>query len=300
MREPPAESLAWFAGRWDRPERLAVPLDDRGLNLADGIFETLLWRSDGPVLWPEHWQRLQRGCALLGLEPEPDATRIQALAAEGFRRLDSSSGQAALRITVSRGSGQRGLALPQPQQPRLWLQFHAVTPCFTPVDVITSRLVRRHGDCVSSRCKTLNYTDAVIARHEARTADADDALLLGSTGHYACATAANLWVQWGTDWLTPGLDQGCLPGIMRGQLLRHPNCREHLVSRQTLLAGGGFLLNSISCRPIRSLDGHAPHHQLSPQEAGQVFTQHLTGSSSGRALVVPPSKEMSMTGCIEP
>ena len=279
MSGAPGECLAWFAGRWDQPQRLAVPLDDRGLNLADGVFETLLWRSDGPVLWPEHWQRLQRGCALLGLAPEPQAGPTQALAAEGFQRLAPSSAQAALRITISRGPGQRGLALPQPQQPRLWLQFHAVTPCLDPVDLITSRLVRRHGDCASSRCKTLNYTDAVIARREARMAAADDALLLSSTGHYSCGTAANLWIQRGRDWLTPGLDQGCLPGIMRGQLLQHPGSHEGPVSRQALLAGGGFLLNSIGCRPIRSLDGHATRHQLSPQEAGQVFEQLLTGSS---------------------
>lgn len=300
MRKASAESLAWFAGRWDRPQCLAVPLDDRGLSLADGVFETLLWRSDGPVLWAQHWQRLQQGCALLGLEPEPDANWVQAQAAEGFRRLGPSSGLAALRITISRGPGERGLALPQPQQPRLWLHFNAVTPCFDPVDVITSRLVRRHGDCASSRCKTLNYTDAVIARREARMADVDDALLLSSTGHYSCATAANLWVQRGTDWLTPGLDQGCLPGIMRGQLLRHRHCHEHLITRQTLLHGGGFLLNSISCRPIYSLDGQASRHQLSPQEAGQVFAQLLTGSSSGSALALPSAKEMGMTGCIEP
>ena len=277
MREPFAESLAWFTGRWDRPERLAIPLDDRGLNLADGVFETLLWRTDGPVLWPQHWRRLQQGCSLLGLAPEPEADQVQALAAEGFRRLESPSGQAALRITMSRGSGQRGLALPHPQQPRLWLQFHAITPCFAPVKLVTSQLVRRHGGSASSRCKTLSYTDAIIARREARMADADDALLLGSTGHYACATAANLWVQRETDWLTPGLDQGCLPGIMRGQFLQHPGSHVEPISRQALLDGGGFLLNSISCRPIRSLDGHAPRRQLAPQEAERLFAQLLRG-----------------------
>lgn len=300
MSGVPPESLAWFAGRWDRPQRLAIPLDDRGLNLADGVFETLLWRSDGPVLWPQHWQRLQRGCALLGLAPEPEADRIRDLAAEGFRRLGSCSAQAALRITVSRGSGPRGLALPRPQQPRLWLQFNAVTPCFAPVDLITSRLVRRHGDCASSRCKTLNYTDAVIARREARTAAADDALLLASTGpYYSCATAANLWIRRETDWLTPGLDQGCLPGVMRGQLLRRSNCHEHLVSRQTLLDGGGFLLNSVSCRPIRSLDGQATRRHLSPREAEQVFEQLLTSSSSGSAPAMPSAKQMDVAGHVE-
>ena len=275
MREAPAESLAWFSGRWDRPERLAIPLDDRGLNLADGVFETLLWRSDGPVLWPQHWQRLHQGCSLLGFTPEPQADQIQALAAEGFRLLGSPSKQAALRITMSRGSGQRGLALPKSQRPRLWLQLNAITPCFDPVKLVTSRLVRRHGDSASSRCKTLNYTDAVIARREAQMAGADDALLLSNAGYYSCATAANLWVQRGMEWLTPSLDQGCLPGIMRGQFLHHSNCCEDLVSRQVLLDGGGFLLNSINCRPIYSLDGHAPRHQLSPEDAERLFAHLL-------------------------
>ena len=280
MSSPPADSLAWFAGRWDAPARLAVPLDDRGLNLADGVFETLLWRSDGPVLWPQHWQRLRRGCALLGLAPEPDPGQTQALATEGFQRLAPPSGQAALRITLSRGPGQRGLTLPQPQQPRLWLHLQATSPCFAPVDVITSQLVRRYGDCASSRCKTLNYTDAVIARREALLAGADDALLLSSSGHYSCGTTANLWVRQGSDWLTPGLDQGCLPGVMRGQLLQQPHCHEAPISRPMLLAGGGFLLNSLSCRPIRSLDGQACC-PLDPQEAQQVFKQLMVYPGQG-------------------
>ena len=271
--EAPTESLAWFAGRWDSPDRLAVPLDDRGLNLADGVFETLLWRSHGPVLWSQHWRRLQQGCELLGLAPVPPASRIRALAAEGFQRLGAASGQAAVRITVSRGAGGRGLALPEIQRPRLWLQLHALTPCFAPVDVMTSQLVRRHGDCASSRCKTLNYTDAVIARREARLAGADDALLLTSGGPYACATAANLWLRQGTGWLTPTTEQGCLPGIMRAQLLQRPGSHGGTIRRQDLLAGGAILLNSISCRPIRRLDGQAVRHPISPRKAGQLFNR---------------------------
>jgi len=269
------EQLAWFAGRWDHPQHLAIPLDDRGLNLADGVFETLLWGPGGAAFWPQHWQRLQRGCALLGLTPEPQSGQTQALAAEGFQRLRPSSGHGALRITLSRGSGPRGLAPPQHQQVRLWLQFQTITPCFDPVHVITSQLVRRHGNSASSRCKTLSATDAVIARREAAMASADDALLLSATGHYCCGTAANLWLRRGESWITPGLAQGCLPGIMRGQLLQHPGNHEAPISREALLASGGFLINSLSCRPIHSIDGQVLSHQLHPMETEQLFDQIL-------------------------
>ena len=37
-----AGAIAWIAGRWGAPEELALPLNDRGLLLADGLFETVL------------------------------------------------------------------------------------------------------------------------------------------------------------------------------------------------------------------------------------------------------------------
>ena len=50
---------------------MMIPADDRGFTLGDGLFETILFVDGAPRLWGEHFDRLARGCAVLGL-PKPD------------------------------------------------------------------------------------------------------------------------------------------------------------------------------------------------------------------------------------
>src|SRR5438132_1304865 len=58
-----------------------VPVDDRGLLLADGLFETILARHGELVLFDAHLARMTRGCAVLGL-PAPDAAEARRLCGE--------------------------------------------------------------------------------------------------------------------------------------------------------------------------------------------------------------------------
>ena len=55
-------AIAWIespeaSGRWGAPEELSVPLNDRGLLLADGLFETVLMRDGQPRLLAAHLAR---------------------------------------------------------------------------------------------------------------------------------------------------------------------------------------------------------------------------------------------------
>ena len=49
-------SVAWIEGQWGTAASLQLPLDDRALLLADGLFETVLIRNGGPQLLQEHLQ----------------------------------------------------------------------------------------------------------------------------------------------------------------------------------------------------------------------------------------------------
>ena len=42
MTENKKEKLGWINGHWGIFKDLTVPINDRGLNFADGIFETIL------------------------------------------------------------------------------------------------------------------------------------------------------------------------------------------------------------------------------------------------------------------
>ena len=47
-------SIAWFDGHWGEPQKLQLPLSDRGLQLADGLFETVLVEAGEPRLLQQH------------------------------------------------------------------------------------------------------------------------------------------------------------------------------------------------------------------------------------------------------
>ena len=37
-----SQAIAWMDGHWSSPDELPIPVSDRGLRLADGLFETIL------------------------------------------------------------------------------------------------------------------------------------------------------------------------------------------------------------------------------------------------------------------
>lgn len=290
---PAAAAIAWIgppqwegAGRWGSPAALAVPLDERGLLLADGLFETVLVRGGRGVLLAQHLQRWREGAALLGLPEPPGQARVEALLAEAVQRSGLTAG--ALRLNWSRGGGGRGLALPQPTQPRFWLQLTALAPSAgPPLRLRISRTERRDPLSVLSRCKTFAYGGAIQARREALAAGADDALLLSVGGELSCASAANLLIHHGGTWLTPPLASGCLPGVMRARALALGLAREaRLVPEQLAewaAAGqaGCVLLNSLGCRPARSLE----EQPLRPLEQAAADLWHTLTANSATARV---------------
>jgi branched-subunit amino acid aminotransferase/4-amino-4-deoxychorismate lyase len=254
-------SIAWInrgapGGCWGAPNALTLPADARGLLLAEGVFETVLVLGARPQLLAAHLQRWQRGAAVLGLAPPPEASQIEDLLLQAIARSGIDTG--ALRLNWCRGSAPRGLAPPEPPGATdsgelFWLQLSAMAPSFEPVRVIVSPSEQRQATSLLSRCKSFGYGSALIARRQAHGAGADDALLTSSAGGLCCGTAANLLIQGDNGWLTPPLSSGCLPGVMRQQAIASGLIRETPISTSDLLASpGALLLNSLGCRPIRS------------------------------------------------
>lgn len=191
-----------------------IPADDRGLTLGDGLFETLLSRDGALVLLDEHLARMARGCAVLGLSA-PDIGEARRLCEEAA---DTVPGRAAVRLTLTAGSGGRGLDRLAAPVPRLVATASPAPRPDTPAVLVTAT-VRRNEGSVVSRLKTLSYLDNVLAREAARAAGADEALMLNNAGEVACAAAANIFWLRGERLFTPALECGALDGIMRAQVL---------------------------------------------------------------------------------
>ena len=72
-------AIAWIEGQWGTAANLQLPLDDRALLLADGLFETVLIRNGAPQLLQEHLQRWSDSAALLGMDPPPQRDALEPL-----------------------------------------------------------------------------------------------------------------------------------------------------------------------------------------------------------------------------
>lgn len=236
---------------------MTMPLDDRGLLLGDGVFETILAIDGELILFDAHIARLRRACWTMGLnQPEPDAARRLCELALGDT--GATSGRFALRLTLTAGSGGRGLNRPEVIEPHV---FATTSRHVRPEGAIGLRTsaIRRNPTSPGARMKTLSYLDNVMARREAEPAEA---LMLNTGGDLACAAAANLfWIKEGR-LFTPSLDCGVLDGVMRRQVLLVAgefglSPREGSFPPSALTEAEAVFLTSslIGVRPVSSLDG---------------------------------------------
>lgn len=241
----------WLNGALHEAAEPAILASDRGLLLGDGLFETLALRDGRPQRLAAHLARLRQGAALLELPlPSVDlGAAMEALAAAN----DLTEGS--LRLTLTRGSGPRGIAPPEAPDPTLLI---TVAPAAAPAAVrqaVIARSTCRNEHSPLAQVKSLNALDAVLARIEARRRGADEALLLNTAGRVAEASAANLFALLEGRLVTPPLAEGVLPGVMRAAILECGAAVEAPLTVKDLAHAEAILLTSaLGLRGVRRLE----------------------------------------------
>jgi len=195
-----------------------VASTDRGLLYGDGLFETIAVVEGEPGHWQQHLQRLQAGCARLGIEAVDEL-----LLAEECRQLVDGVGRAVVKIIVTRGSGGRGYRVPARPLPTRILQLHD-WPEFSPACArqgVALRIcdIRLGHNPRLAGIKHLNRLEQVLARQEWDDTGIIEGLLLDSESNLVEGTMSNLFLVRDGVLLTPDLQRCGVAGIMRSQLL---------------------------------------------------------------------------------
>ena len=209
-------NLLWFGGNLYKRGSIDLSPFNRGLNLGDGLFETLLV-VDQKALWAEeHLARMKSSAQALGL------VFPRNLVEQAIRDIEAASGigAGALRLTLTRGATSHGLGDDggDPVVLATCVPFDS-SLIGKPLRLATS-LIRRNPTSFASCHKSLSYVDGVVAMREAEAKEADGALMLNVAGKAASTAIGNIFLIKGEELITPGVDQAILPGIMRMVLLQ--------------------------------------------------------------------------------
>ena len=203
---------------------IQAPLDhtDRGLTLGDGLFDTALALGGRVAFEDAHIARLVAGAETLGIPAEADRIRaaMRALAGQGNDKGRGDADRLAIRTTLTRGSGPRGLKPPPDPHPTLFATAapSAKGAAFAPLRLWPTPIAR-NDTSPAARLKTLGYLDAVLAAREAAAAGCDEALFCNTKARVACAGTGNLFALFGATLVTPPLTDGVLAGIIRAEVL---------------------------------------------------------------------------------
>lgn len=243
----------WINGELKDQDLASIPCNDRGFTLGDGVFDTML-ANDGVPVWPnEHFARLTYNASVFGIEftLEFEKTARALLDQNGL-----TQGRYAIRTTITRGAGARGLNPPEHGKATVLMTAAPAPEKKHRAELVIAETVRRNEFSPLSHVKSLNYGDNILAVAEAREKGAEDAIMLNTAGHVCCATTSNIFIREGDKLLTPPLSDGVLSGITRQKIIdRHPVTEESFKPEKLFEADAVFLTNSIQgVRPVKRID----------------------------------------------
>jgi branched-chain amino acid aminotransferase len=210
----------WVDGESVSDASRAISAFDRGLTLADGVFETMRVLNGIAPMADAHLRRLAAGAERLGLVLPPGLAAHILDAAASARRMNTVD--AVLRLTLTRGDalpGMAGLSGGAARSivtltPRIAVRDEVIERGLT---LITSQW-RWSARRATAGIKSLDYTANVLALREAHSQGVDDALVLDTDDRIVGCTASNIcWFSDAT-LFTPSAATGALAGTTLGLL----------------------------------------------------------------------------------
>jgi branched-chain amino acid aminotransferase len=238
-----------------------IPVNDRGFMYGDGLFETVRVVNSRPFRLAQHLERMTRGSDFLKIKPPFTPKELQNFAERLIEQ--NQMPEAILRVTLTRGPGERGYTPKAEGKPTVVMTLHAAPSSETSVhlSLITSSFHVLAADPLSS-FKTLNKLTHVMARSEAVEKGADEALLINTNGEVAETASGNLFWVYNDKICTTPTGRGVLPGITRAVVLEICQALGLLTNKRVIKpealrnSEGIFVTQSaLGIVPVAMLDG---------------------------------------------
>ena len=224
-------NLAWKNGELLTFE--SAGLDSNGWPTGSGIFETIKTVDGVPWAFSRHMRRALTSARRLN-QPFPAEESIRNAASIVIATNEFTSGR--LRIHFSSHGD-------------LIMTHQFYHPSSSPANLMIRQSDRNSTLLIDKRYP---YTFNLELLDEAKAAGFDDFLLINQADEVTESAVSNLLFQIGSDWVTPPLSSGVLPGIVRGILIEKAGVLVRKIRSSDLSeVRAGFLLSSLKiAQPI--------------------------------------------------
>jgi len=186
----------------------AVRAEDQGFQLGLAVFDGMLLEHGCRSFEEQHIARLERGARALGIGWPTTVPLEHAL--DEYTKALGEEGPLLLRTTISRGVGGEATLVISAREFDSWPEPGISVTVFERAKVSASEL---------EQLKSTNRLRNVLAREEAARVGAWEALLTTEEGEFTEGTISNLFCVTDGELVTPPVERGLLPGIVRGELL---------------------------------------------------------------------------------
>jgi branched-chain amino acid aminotransferase len=256
-----AQSM-WLNGELVDDASPALFANDHGFLLGDGVFDSLAIRNGSPVFLDRHLRRLRKGVDRLLIANTPTDEELSAALFQLIKANDIDAARARITITPGPGSSPRDRGA----QPLTVISTSPLHHAPSSVSLCTVQWTRNERSPLAGIKSTSWGENATILRF-ATTNGFDNAILCDSTGRLSECTTSNMYLVIDEKIVTPSLDSGCLPGIIREVLID-----EHFVSEQDLIPSDLALATEVFI--TSSTTGIVPVHCV--DERSYATGGHLT------------------------
>lgn len=201
---------------------------DSGINYGRGVFETILVKEKA-ILLKEHIDRLNKSIKILNIGDDIDCKEVKSFIAENGIK------NKALKVIVTEKNviySTRDI----PYSDKDYLNGFKVR---------YSRVIRNSTSKLTY-IKSLNYLDNLLEYEDVKKEGFNESIFLNENGNVCEGCTTNIFVIKEGDILTPNIESGLLPGILRQWIISNFHVKEVKINKELLLTAEEiFLTNSL-------------------------------------------------------
>ena len=224
--------LIYTNGAWVDAEHAVVPFNDLGFLYGDSLFETVRVNLGNPFRLEKHLERMQSGMDTIQMESAEQLAKIPDILNEYISKNNLDS--ALVRVIITRGIS-KGSPWRSDSTPAIYMTSRPVNkPEDWPVRIVFLEeknypILRFHP-----AIKSGNYLGNMLAKKDAENAGAFEPVFVNREGYVTECAIRNIFFIKDDVLLTPSLELGVLPGVIRDTIMELAQ-RRHLMVQEALI-----------------------------------------------------------------